>query len=347
MLRRISRVLFIGGLRRLAYAALVGCGLTRGALVGSALVGSALVGSALVGSARAEPDDTRFAGVAPPVRDILSALGEHKPVSMKPIGTSSVVFKVDLDGDIDAAFRPENRLNPRGHLAEVSAFRVGRLLGLHNVVPAVTRSFAVADVERLLVSTYRVRWPGLASELMVREGMVSGVCMYWVTDLEELGLDTPDGVKRWARWLAQDGALPEAEKTRALAAQISSMLVFDYLIGNFDRFSGANAQGNAGAERLYLRDHNMAFFEPLRPQHHHRVLARLKRVQRFSRGLVDHLRALTPERLAEAVRADADPTRSLLTKGQMASLLDRRRAILSYVSALIERHGEHNVLTFE
>jgi Golgi casein kinase, C-terminal, Fam20 len=309
----------------------------------------ALLAGLLHARSAAADDDVRFADATLPVREIVSALHERKAVSMKPIGTSSVVFKVDLDGAIDAAFRPENRLNPRGHLAELSAFRVGQLLGLHNVAPAVARSFPLADVEKLLLSSYRDRWPGLRDALLVREGnLVSGVCVYWITDLQELGIDTPEGVKRWARWLAQDGALPDSPGTLALARQISDMLVFDYLIGNFDRFSGANAQGNAAEGRLYLRDHNMAFFEPLRPQHHHRVLARLKRVQRFSRRLVELLRGLTEQRLTDALRNDEDPVRGpLLTKGQMASLLDRKRAILSYVSALIERHGEHNVLTFE
>jgi Golgi casein kinase, C-terminal, Fam20 len=313
------------------------------------LAAAALLALMLHTRATRADDDVRFADATLPVREIVSALHERKPVSMKPIGTSSLVFKVDLDGAIDAAFRPENRLNPRGHLAELSAFRVGQLLGLHNVAPVVARSFPLADLEKLLLSSYRERWPGLRSELLVREGnLVSGVCVYWITDLQELGIDTPEGVKRWARWLAQDGALPESPDTRDLARQISDMLVFDYLIGNFDRFSGANAQGNAAEGRLYLRDHNMAFFEPLRPQHHHRVLARLKRVQRFSRRLVDELRSLTEQRLADALLNEEGPVRGpLLTKGQMAALLDRKRAILSYVSALIERHGEHNVLTFE
>src|SRR5690349_14608056 len=82
-------------------------------------------------------EDVAFAGQGPSLSTIQRALRAEKPVAAKPVGTSSVVFRLDLEGTIDAAFRPENRLNPRGHLAEIAAFRVGRALGLDHVAPAV------------------------------------------------------------------------------------------------------------------------------------------------------------------------------------------------------------------
>ena len=83
-------------------------------------------------------------------------------------------------------------------------------------------------------------------QLLSREFLrvVEGAAIYWIPDMHELGLDTKDGAARWARWLGQDGELPSREKYKAQAADVSTMVCFDYLIGNWDRFSGANAQGD-------------------------------------------------------------------------------------------------------
>jgi hypothetical protein len=265
----------------------------------------------------------------------------------KPVGTSSAVFKLDLDGPIDAAFRPESRLNPRGHLAEIAAFRVGRLLGLDSVAPAVPRSLKVDELTRLVRAAHAGEWLALQKDLVPRDGQLLGAAIYWIPELRELGLDTPEGVARFTHWLSQDGELAGSDAERELAAQVSTMLAFDYLIGNFDRFSGANAQGDASGRHLFLRDHNLAFFEPFRLPQHQRVMSRLKRAQRFSRSLALALKGLDVDGLSGALADRDDPVGlHVLSSGQIEGLRERRLALLSYIAALIDGYGESNVLTF-
>jgi hypothetical protein len=303
--------------------------------------------AALPLAARTLAEDVLFGGVGAAIADIEQALREQAPLVAKPVGTSSVVFKLDLEGPIDAAFRPESRLNPRGHLAEIAAFRVGRGLGLTNVAPAVPRSLPWAELEKLVHATKPEAWPLLQPDMIQRNSMVSGVCIYWIPDMRELGIDRNEGIARFSSWLAQDGEPATKEKAKRLAAQISTMLAFDYLVANFDRFSGANAQGDASGERVFLRDHNMAFFEPLRSTHHEKILGRLKRAQRFSRSFVHALKELDGPRLSGALADPKDPPdMRLLSPGQFRGVLDRRTALLSYIAALIDTHGERNVLTF-
>ena len=302
---------------------------------------------ALPFAAKTLAEDVLFGGVGASIADIEQALREQAPLAAKPVGTSSVVFKVDLDGPIDAAFRPESRLNPRGHLAEIAAFRVGRALGLSNVAPAVPRSLPWAELEKLVHASKPEAWPALQPDMIQRNSMVSGVCIYWIPEMRELGIDRNEGIARFSRWLAQDGEPADREKSKKLAAQISTMLAFDYLVANFDRFSGANAQGDASGERVFLRDHNMAFFEPLRSGHHEKILGRLKRAQRFSRSFVHALKELDAPRLSGALADPRDPSDfRLLSPGQIRGVLDRRTALLSYIAALIDTYGERNVLTF-
>jgi hypothetical protein len=299
------------------------------------------------GAGRGKAEDPGFAGQGPSLVLIQRALRKEKPLTAKPVGTSSVVFKLDLEGPIDAAFRPENRLNPRGHLAEIAAYRVGRALGLDHVAPAVPRSLPYTDLQRLVQKDRPEAWAPLSAELSQRSGHVHGAAIYWIPELRELGFDTRDGIVRFTRWLAQDGIPASRDKSKQLAAQLSTMLGFDYLIANFDRFSGANIQGDPQGQRLYLRDHNMAFFEPLRSAHHERVLTHLKRAQRFSRTFVNALKELDAQRLSGALADPADPADfQPLNAGQQRSVLDRRATLLSYIAALIDTYGERNVLTF-
>ena len=213
----------------------------------------------------------------------MGAIRAQRPLSARSVGTSSIVFRLDLEGPIDAAFRPESRLHPRGHLAEIAAFRLARSLGLDNVAPVVPRSLPLAELGRLVRAADPIAWEEVESDLVPRGGQLSGAVIYWIPTLRELGFDTPSGVERFTSWLAQDTEQPP---DAALAAEISDMLAFDYLIGNVDRFSGANLQGDADARQLFLRDHNLAFREPFRALQHRRVVARLKRAQRFSRRFV-------------------------------------------------------------
>jgi hypothetical protein len=320
-------------------------GLALGLGLLSLVPGSACLGGLFTQKTSAE--DVLFAGLGPAIDSVERALREQGALAAKPVGTSSVVFKVDLDGPIDAAFRPESRLNPRGHLSEIAAFRVGRGLGLTNVAPAVPRSFSWSELEKLVYAAKPEAWSLLQPDMIQRSGQVSGVAIYWIPEMRELGLDTSEGIARFSRWLSQDGTPATRDKSKRLASQISTMLAFDYLVANFDRFSGANAQGDASGEHLFLRDHNMAFFEPLRSTHHEKILGRLKRAQRFSRTFVNALKELDAPRLSGALADPMDPPDfRVLSAGQIRGVLDRRTALLSYIAALIDMHGERNVLTY-
>jgi hypothetical protein len=313
--------------------------LLRGSRLGVLMVSSLLWA---LGAARAQ--EPLFAGSGPSVAAILRALREEKVLSARPVGTTSAVFKLDLAGPIDAAFRPQSRYNPRGVSAELAAFRLARRLGLDNVAPVVPRSFPVSALLRLVGAAYPDAWEALEKELIPRHGQVLGAAVYWIPELRELGLDTPPGVARFTRWLAQGAELPAQPE---LAAQVSTMLAFDYLIANCDRFSGANAQGDAGAKRLFLRDHNLAFLDPFRASQHRRALARLKRTQRFSRRFVAALKALPEDGLSGVLADPLDPPElQVVSQGQVQGIMERRRALLSYVAALIDSYGESNVLTF-
>jgi len=126
------------------------------------------------------------------------------------------------------------------------------------------------------------------------------------------------------------------------------VVAFDYLIGNWDRWSGANAQGVPSGERLFVRDHNVAFYAPLPAHFHQRILDKLLATERFSRSTIEAIDALDEGAIRTELANDPSSAREpILTDRQIADVLDRREALRSHVGALIDRFGVDRVLCFE
>jgi hypothetical protein len=142
----------------------------------------------------------------------------------------------------------------------------------------------------------------------------------------------------WARWVASPEAV--AGEDAALARDYVETLVLDYLSGNvLRRVVHLDEAGAAVA----LTDNGTAFPSKVDPRALDLVLARLRPVVRFPRGLRDAL-----------VRLDRNRTRRLLTPGPFASWLvpprtlvdldERRKSLLSLIEARIAERGEASVL---
>lgn len=288
-------------------------------------------------------NERTFAGGPISESAILAAISTAHPISFRPVGTTSLTFQVDLMGPVDAAFRPESRAHPRGWLAEVAAYRLARELGLDNVPPAVLRSIDRGSLRRRLDPAADVNFESLEPQIVWSGAVVRGAFVYWVPGLQRSDLDSAQGIARWSAWLSQGGEIPEEH--RALARDLANLVVFDYLIANRDRWSGGNVRPIEGG-RLVIRDHNLAFAYQLGEAQHRRMLAFLKRAQRFSRSMIERLARLDEGRLRAALDNPPNVTR-ILDDRQIEGVLDRRGAILSYVGALIEAHGEDAVLCFE
>ena len=269
------------------------------------------------------------------------------PLRFKPVGTSSVVFKTTFVGGLEASFRPRTSTQANGWTNEVAAYRVARALDLDQVPPAVARAFSRAELQARLHPDYAADWPALDEKMLGHGDVVWGALVYWVPGLRDLELDTPRGMARWGQWLSRDsGALSPDEAS--LAADVGTMLCFDYLIANVDRWSGGNVRADASARRVVIRDHNLAFLAPLPRSQHERVLGPMRRVERFSRRFVIALQALDEPRLRAALAPDASLPEGtpLLDEAQLRGVLDRRAALLSRVAALLDAYGDAAVLAF-
>lgn len=138
-------------------------------------------------------------------------------------------------------------------------------------------------------------------------------------------------------WWVDDVQMDEKErmKTKTLGPdpvrtnkQIQIMRIWDELIQNRDR-----NQGNI----LWTHDWTMWLIDHTRAFRLNGNLLKPEQLSRCDRGLLEHLRALTPEALAEAVG-------NSLTRQEQAALLERRDKIIKLYNDRIARLGEPVVL---
>jgi hypothetical protein len=184
------------------------------------------------------PAARRFASSEVTEDRILEALFSARLDNLRPIGTTSTTFQMQLAGTIDAAFKPETRTHPRGWAHEVAAYRLGVLLGLDQVPPARVRVIERGQLRRHIAPDWEGDPDVLLAPLAFSANVpgsttVRGAAIYWVPNLERGTLDQPEGLERWTSWLAP-GA-PLSPEQRILARDLASMCLFDALIGKIGR----------------------------------------------------------------------------------------------------------------
>jgi hypothetical protein len=150
---------------------------------------------------------------------------------------------------------------------------------------------------------------------------------------------------RWEPWvLDEHAAVPEDQLARARA--ISTMIAFDYLMANWDRWSGGNVAEDSATGKVLFVDNDGAFYDPPEAAALKSQWALVARLARFSRRFVAALRALDRTKLAGAI-GDELPGAPLLAPRVLDGVDARRLAVLGVVDARIGDAGETATLFFE
>jgi hypothetical protein len=285
-----------------------------------------------------------------PDAELLTPLGAAAVTGVKlNHGGTSLSLRVDFANGARAAFKPQ-QIHPQSDpRREVAAYRIDRLLGLGRVPPAKPISIAVADLVAATAPSHRTFIADrLAEEAIARKGVLRGELSWWIPEIKlaKLGshrIDEDDGRKLWRAYLKLGAAIPDEHK--ALVAQIASIVLFDVLIDNPDRWTGSNTMMSPDGSVLYFMDNSMSFSRYAFG--HERNVLTLRRMEVFPRGLVDKLRGLTLEAVQAALALDGDSELGpLLSDEEMRAILARRDNMLRHVDRLIAEHGEAAVLAF-
>ncbi len=132
--------------------------------------------------------------------------------------------------------------------------------------------------------------------------------------------------------------------TDGRAAELSDLVLFDYLTHNIDRWGGdytnVRTRGPGGA--LVFLDNAAGFI--VGQARFGFMDTRLHSVQRFRRSTIDAIRALSIEHFR--ARVEADVCAPLLDERLYAHLEERRTELLAHVDRLIASRGEEAVLAW-
>jgi hypothetical protein len=254
-------------------------------------------------------------------------------------GGSSISFRLDFSDGSRAAFKPE-QINPQTvPRKEIAAYRINRLLGMNAVPPATARTLHRDDLVGKLPPEAQFLATRIDAEtLFDEEGFTRGEVSYWIPVILDSHLDTLESVLAWWKWMTVDEEIPP-EKV-SLMAQLSSLLIFDMLTNNSDRFSGGNLMTSADGRTLFWMDNTFGF--QVEPEGHQRCRTYLFRCQKFSRKMVAALRRLDSPSLRRALEVEP----GVLSEAEMKSVVARRDVTLKYVDGLIAQFGADKVLVF-
>lgn len=264
-----------------------------------------------------------------------------EPRRGKSIGHTSVVFKLELDNGKKAAFKPFTKKVKDRYRGEIAAYRLAMALGLSNVPPVCFRTF---DSGALSTALGDLGAKLLADEAIVdRERRVKGALIPWIDGLGFWALEKEPARSDLRAWLTQKTPIPPAKVD--LARQASTMIAFDFLTGNWDRYSGENVGlDKTGTEVLYI-DNDAAFMVGPPAAGLARNKAMLEETDRFSRSVVTRLRALDEESLATAL-GEESPGDPIVPRATVALVAQRLKELVATIDRKVAAHGEAETLYF-
>ena len=252
------------------------------------------------------------------------------PKSARAIGHTSIVFKCELTNGKKAVFKPASKRGPVRYRGEIAAYRLGVALGLTLVPRAFYKQIEGPVLARALAGSGAGETQLEADVVRSSGDIVKGAVIPWIDDLDFLPLEREPLATAWKAWLRAGTTIPEEKK--ALAAQISTLVAFDYVTGNWDRWSGGNVGLSKTTGDLLFIDNDGAFFEVVPKDALARNERLLRGVDRFSRAFVTALRALDDAALAKAIGEEVEG-RPLLSEKALAGVSARRAALLAIVDA--------------
>jgi hypothetical protein len=278
-------------------------------------------------------------------------------------GGRSLGFKLMLDTGEKAYFKADQTFSAANWFGEVASYHLDRMLGLGRVPLVVSRTFPWELLAPAAGKDVR------KAEIIVQGSQVQGALVAWVTGGLQ-SLPHQPGWERWVRvqhwptsaispfqrpavWKAQlatrGQTISKEERTRRRllrpepdredrAAELSDLVVFDYLTRNQDRWGGDNAnvliRGPKGP--IVFLD-NGAAFEPGDPRPS-LMEERIHTLQRFRRRTIAAVRAFDIERFK--ARLATEQLQPVLSEAQLSGLVSRRAHLLEWVAENEAAHGE-------
>jgi hypothetical protein len=258
-------------------------------------------------------------------------------------GGSSLSFRIEFADGSRAAWKPLQTNRQTIPRKEVAAYRINRLLGLNAVPPAAERTVGREELLSHLHPESLEQLPRIKAETLFGPGdKVVGTASYWIPVIKDSGFDTPEGQQLAQTWLSVGQQIPA--NMRPMAAQLSDLVVFDFLTSNPDRLSGGNMKMSPDGRQLFYMDNTMSFY--VEPGGNKKCRDALMRTQRFSRAMLTALERIDVPTLERVLAEETGTPYEILTPAEIGAVVARRDVVRQYVAVLVDHFGKNEVLAF-
>ena len=291
-------------------------------------------------------------------------------------GGSTLVYKFLKDKETVAAFKPFQKRFQSNYRSEIAAYRLCPIVRCGFDIPVNTPVYFDFDEFSSLYSRNPANPKAEFAEIIptrMEDGRyrVYGTYKEWIPDFADFPIEIVEiwkpwvnaGVDRDAMQAEAASILPAIRKKHVrgaevakklephfagltvemLARQISNMLVLDYLMNNWDRFSGApNLYGvNCQFAHGYFMsiDNGAAFPKTPNPKPERHLFE----VTRFSRTMHDAIERLDHDATLEFLFPEATD----MERDKFETFWTQRQRYLDYVQKCVEKNGAEETFFFQ
>ena len=296
---------------------------------------------------------------------------------MKRIGGgSSLVYKFTRDGETIAAFKPFQKRYQSNYRSEIAAYRLCPVIKCGFDIPTNVPVYFDFDDFSSMYSHNSANVQNEFVEIIptkLEDGSyrVDGTYKDWVKEYAEYPIEFTN---YWEAWLSPATDRSELMKSTSylldefaakhkrgqkfsdklaphmvnltvyqLARQISNLVVFDFLINNWDRFSGAPGFFGVNCQIAHGRfisiDNGASFSQSPNEKPYKRLL----KVKRFSRMTYDAIKQLDRDVMMDYLF----PQASEFEKEKFETFWHLRGEYLDYVAECVSKNGEAETFFFE
>ena len=134
---------------------------------------------------------------------IIKSISEANVLGIRATAGSSLSMFLNLEGEDNAAFKPATNRGQRWY-GELAAYRIGRLLGIERIPPAVTRDIRIPVMRGLLASNQTALDRFNEEAIYNGDNTVGGALMYWVPEIHEAEVDRLENLDEWGAAMESD-----------------------------------------------------------------------------------------------------------------------------------------------
>ena len=291
-------------------------------------------------------------------------------------GGSSLVYKFYQDKETIAAFKPFQKRFQSNYRSEIAAYRLCPAMKCGFDVPKNVPVFFDFDVFSSLYARNSANPKDEFKEIIptkLENGKhrVDGTYKAWIAEYADYPIEFSE---LWQPWLNPGSSREDLKKSASellphiakrhkrgekytqklaphiedltiydLARQISNLIVFDFLINNWDRFSGVEELKGVNCQIAHGRfmsiDNGASFSQTPHPK----PLKHLHEITRFSRMTYEAIQSFDKT----AMQAYLFPDATKFEQDKFETFWKQRQTYLDYVHECIQKNGESETFFFE